>query len=163
MCPVHIFFCSQQDYFWGVLFWSLVFLNVLTWFLCNVLISASVLKKKIWNRMMSWQCSRCIIAVWTYRFVCLLWLKFFIQVEVYWFQEPTVADLLRRTRCRESKFHWYFSKHFLYKMIYRRIINLPVLSFTVNFPRPTCCCWTGTRAMYQTANEKRRREFQIIL
>lgn len=104
---------------------------------------------------MSWQCWSCIIAVWMYKSVCLLWLKLFIQVEAYWFQQSTVADLLRRTRCRESKFGWYFSKHFLYKIIYRRIIiNLPVFSFTVNFPRLICHCWTGTGAVYQMANEK---------
>lgn len=104
---------------------------------------------------MSCQYSSHIIAVWMYRFVCLLWLKLFVRVEAYWFQQSTVADLLRRTRPHESEFGWYFSKHFLYKIIYRRIINMPVFSFTVNFPRLLCCCWTGTRAMYQMAKEKK--------
>lgn len=81
--------------------------------------------------------------------------KYFIQVEVYWFQQSTAADSLRRTRPREPKFGWYFSKHFLYKISYRRVITPPVFSFTVNFPRLICHHWTGTGAICQMANEKK--------
>lgn len=81
--------------------------------------------------------------------------KYFIQVEVYWFQQSTAADSLRRTRPREPKFGWYFSKHFLYKISYRRVITPPVFSFTVNFPRLICHHWTGTGAICQMANKKK--------
>lgn len=97
---------------------------------------------------MGWQCSSCIIAICMYRFVCLLWLKLLLQVEAYWF---VVVDLLKRTRSREFMLGWYFSKHFLYKIISQRIINPPLFSFTVNSPGLTCCCWIGIGVTYQMA------------
>lgn len=89
------------------------------------------------------------------QFVCLLWMKLLIQVKAYWYQQSVATGLLRRNRPLESKFGWYFSKHFLYKTICRRIINPTVFSFTVNFPRLICRCWTGTGAVYEMANERK--------